>query len=133
MSNLRHIQFSEPIQPELTFVYYDRPLMFISNEVNGQRHFFYYIEDDAYFWMPLTKKYEQFLRHCHRDKNPSHDRILSILSQHKVLQIIKFETEYVADVYDIKEYEDQYGDVTDGLIYHFGCNAQLTIHLDREI
>ena len=127
---MKQIQFSERIQPELVFDYYDAPLMFISEPIDGTRHFFYYIEDGTYFWMPLTDTYERFLRYSHKKQHPSHDRILGFLLDHKVLQVIKFQSEYVADAYDITEYEDQFGDVTSDFEYRFGENTTLKSDID---
>lgn len=127
---MKQIQFSERVQPELVFDYYDAPLMFISEPIDDTRHFFYYIEDGTYFWMPLTDAYERFLRYSYKKQHPSHERILGFLLSHKVLQIIKFKSEYVADVYDIKDYEDQFGDVTSDFEYQFCGDTALKLDID---
>lgn len=109
---MQSIQFSEPIRPELVFQYGDVPIMFISNEIDGTRHFFYRIKPRTYFWMPITQDQMAFLT-----ENISSDQIVAMLLERGEVNIIKFATAQTADVYSIDEYELQSGDVTSDFLH----------------
>ena len=47
---------SNNIKPIFIFEYYDAPLAYISDKINGKYYFFYFIDGNQYFIMPLTIK-----------------------------------------------------------------------------
>ena len=108
---MEQITFSSPVKADIVFQYYDKPLMFISNEIDGTHHFFYYIDDRDYFWAPVTNEITNIIADFQTT-----DDVMSALIEHHALRVIRFQSEALGIVYDLDEYEAQFGDVSSDFI-----------------
>lgn len=107
---MREIKINEKgIRPKFVFEYYDLPLVFISERLNGNYYFFYLIDDNIYFRKPLSS---QDIKLIFESQN-----ILSILKEFissDNFEIIEFLTNDAATIYSVSEYVKKSGiDVKD--------------------
>ena len=110
VSDMESIKFdSNNINPIFIFEYYDTPLAFISDKINGEYYFFYFIDDNQYFIMPLTVKdinlifSSQYIR-----------EVFESFLENDSFKIIDFISQNDATLYSVNEFEEISGEDIDG-------------------
>ena len=98
---MQNIKFkSNSVKPIFIFEYYDAPLTYITEKVNGKYYFFYFINDDQYFIMPLTIKHIHLIFSSKYIKN-----IFDAFLKDNNFKVIEFQTHEDAVLYNIDEFE----------------------------
>lgn len=107
---MREIKINEKgIRPKFVFEYYDLPLVFISERLNGNYYFFYLIDDNIYFRKPLSS---QDIKLIFESQNIS--SILKEFISSDNFEIIEFLTNDAATIYSVSDYVKKSGiDVKD--------------------
>lgn len=92
------------IRPKFVFEYYDLPLVFISERLNGNYYFFYLIDDNIYFRKPLSS---QDIKLIFESQNIS--SILKEFISSDNFEIIEFLTNEAATIYSVSDYVQKSG------------------------
>ena len=98
---MERIKFnSNNIKPIFIFEYYDAPLAYISDKINGKYYFFYFIDGNQYFIMPLTIKDINLIFSSKYIRN-----FFESFLKDENLKVIDFHTQDDAVLYNIDEFE----------------------------
>lgn len=91
---------SNNIKPIFIFEYYDAPLAYISDKINGKYYFFYFIDGNQYFIMPLT------IKDIHLIFSSQYIReFFDSFLKDENFKVIDFQTPNDAVLYNIDEFE----------------------------
>ena len=91
---------SNNIKPIFIFEYYDAPLAYISDKINGKYYFFYFIDGNQYFIMPLT------INNIHLIFSSQYIRdFFDSFLKDDNFKVIDFKTQDDAVLYNIDEFE----------------------------
>lgn len=100
---------SNNINPIFIFEYYDTPLAFISDKINGEYYFFYFIDDNQYFIMPLTVKDINLIF-----SSQYISEVFESFLENDNFKIIDFISQNDATLYSVTEFEEISGEDIDG-------------------
>lgn len=110
VSDMESIKFdSNNINPIFIFEYYDTPLAFISDKINGEYYFFYFIDDNQYFIMPLTVKDINLIF-----SSQYISEVFESFLENDNFKIIDFISQNDATLYSVTEFEEISGEDIDG-------------------